>query len=440
VGVWWKAAVDYRNGGDVGRSIRRGSIGVAIVCLAVAGLSMVAGATAQAAGRSDGLHPSAAVRDLPPLVPGYTVMQPSPMTNSGPCNGFTVNSPVVGGVGLANGSGGWQVSADGGVFSCGTAGYFGSVPGLGLGLARPVVGMAVTPDGLGYWLVAADGGVFAFGDAGYLGGAAPLHLTMPIVGMVADGVGGGYWLVAADGGVFAFGNAVFAGSEGGHPLNAPVVGIASDHGQGYWLVAADGGVFSFGGAAFLGSPASLHLAEPASGISGAPDGRGYWIVAEDGGVFAYGSARFDPQVGPEFGTPVGVAPINPVIALLPGSGDTHYSLLGAAPAVVSGVAGRTGYDLARREFDIVVTTATFSAMVRTVSADYLQAAQYLLIDGGANGASVSAVTACVGELDQLLQDLSAAIAGRGASQSTAVALAAQISAFFGLPVNPFQGY
>jgi hypothetical protein len=29
--------------------------------------------------------------------------------------------------------------------------------------------MASTPDGGGYWLVAADGGVFSFGDAGFFG-------------------------------------------------------------------------------------------------------------------------------------------------------------------------------------------------------------------------------------------------------------------------------
>ena len=382
----------------MGRSVRRGSVGVAVVCLAVAGLSIVVGATAQATSPSDGPHPSDTARDLPPLIPGYTLMQPSPVTNPGQCNGFTINSPVVGGVGVPNGSGGWQVSADGGVFSCGTAGYYGSVPGLHLGLARPVVGMTVTPDGRGYWLVAADGGVFAYG------------------------------------------NAAFAGSMGGHPLNAQVVGIASDHGQGYWLVAADGGVFSFGGAPFLGSLTSLHLAAPVSGVSASSDGRGYWIGAEDGGVFAYGSAHFDPQVVPGFGTSVGVAPINPVIALFPGSGDASYSLIGAAPAVEPDVAGRTGYDLARREFNIVVTPDTFSALFSAIDADYWQSAQYLLLDGSASGAIASAVTACVGELSQVEQDLSAAIAGRGAPQSTVVALAAQISAFFGLPVNPFQGY
>ena len=34
--------------------------------------------------------------------------------------------------------------------------------------------MASTPDGAGYWLVASDGGVFSFGDAGFYGSAGPV--------------------------------------------------------------------------------------------------------------------------------------------------------------------------------------------------------------------------------------------------------------------------
>jgi hypothetical protein len=60
-----------------------------------------------------------------------------------------------------------MVARDGGVFTYGHTGYFGSMGGKAL--HAPVVGMAATPDGKGYWLVASDGGVFAFGDAGYVG-------------------------------------------------------------------------------------------------------------------------------------------------------------------------------------------------------------------------------------------------------------------------------
>jgi N-acetylmuramoyl-L-alanine amidase len=97
--------------------------------------------------------------------------------------------------------------------------------------------MAPTPDGKGYWLVAADGGIFTFGDAGFYGSTGALTLNTPVVGMAPTPDGKGYWLVAADGGIFTFGDAGFYGSEGGASLTAPVVGMAAaPTGNGYWLV------------------------------------------------------------------------------------------------------------------------------------------------------------------------------------------------------------
>ena len=54
-----------------------------------------------------------------------------------------------------------------------------------------VVGMAPTPDGRGYWLVASDGGIFTFGDAGFYGSTGNIHLNQPIVGMAATPDGRG---------------------------------------------------------------------------------------------------------------------------------------------------------------------------------------------------------------------------------------------------------
>ena len=368
---------------------------------------------------------------------GYLLLATAPLTTPSHwcAAGIVADSPVVGIAGLADGEGGWEVSADGSVFACAAAGYYGSVPGLGIHLAQPVVGVAPTPDGRGYWLVAADGGVFAFGDARYVGGANSEHLNSPIVGMVSAGVDDGYWLVAADGGVFAYGRAAFEGSMGGLRLNAPIVGIASAGGQGYWLVAADGGVFAFGAAPFYGSAASVGLSAPASGISAAPDGHGYWIVAQDGGVFAYGSASFDPEVGPIFGTPVGVTPVNPVIALLPDPSVGSYSLAAAFPAIEPSVSGRSGYDLARLEFALTPDRSEPYA----VEADLAQASEYLLLDGTANGKSANAVATCLYAFDQLESYIGALFYGRAGSVTyeTAEASAAQITAFFGLPSDPY---
>ncbi len=60
----------------------------------------------------------------------------------------------------------WQTGSDGGIFTFGNAGYYGSTGNIHLN--KPIVGMAATPDGKGYWLVASDGGMFTFGDARYL--------------------------------------------------------------------------------------------------------------------------------------------------------------------------------------------------------------------------------------------------------------------------------
>ncbi|MGA3149962.1 MAG: hypothetical protein ABSF33_21185, partial [Acidimicrobiales bacterium] len=190
----------------------------------------------------------------------------------------------------------WLVASDGGVFSFGGAGFYGSTGNIHLN--KPVVGMAGTPTGQGYWLVASDGGIFAFGNAGFYGSTGGIVLNKPVVGMAPTPHGGGYWLVASDGGIFAFGDAGFYGSMGGHRLNKPVVGMAATpDGKGYWLVASDGGIFSFGDAAFYGSTGNLNLNKPIVGMTAAPSGHGYWFTASDGGVFAFGDAPFYGSLG-----------------------------------------------------------------------------------------------------------------------------------------------
>jgi len=207
----------------------------------------------------------------------------------------------------APGGGYWEAAGDGGVFSFGDAGFYGSMGGQHL--AAPVVGISQTRDQGGYILVASDGEVFTFGDATSYGSLRGKTLAAPVVGAsitpVVSGPPGtpgtnglGYWLVAADGGVFSFGDAGFHGSMGGQHLDAPVVGIApTPDGLGYWLVAADGGVFSFGDAHFYGSMGGQHLDAPVVGIAPTPDGKGYWLYAKDGGVFSFGDAHFYGSMG-----------------------------------------------------------------------------------------------------------------------------------------------
>ncbi len=214
----------------------------------------------------------------------------------GSTGSLRLNAPIVGMAATVSKSGYRLVASDGGVFDFGDAGYHGSMGGRPLN--RPIVGMAATPDGLGYWEVASDGGIFSFGDAAFHGSMGGRPLNRPIVGMAATPDGLGYWEVASDGGIFSFGDAAFHGSMGGRPLNRPIVGMAATpDGLGYWEVASDGGIFDFGDAAFHGSAGGSPLNKPAVAMAATADGRGYFIVASDGGVFTYGDAVFDGSEG-----------------------------------------------------------------------------------------------------------------------------------------------
>ena len=214
----------------------------------------------------------------------------------GSTGSIRLNQPVVGVASNPVGPGYWLVASDGGIFSYGTSNFYGSTGGMHIN--QPIVGMASTPDGRGYWLVASDGGVFSFGDATFHGSTGAIHLNKPIVGMSATASGGGYDLFASDGGVFTFGDAVFHGSHGGSPLNAAIVGGATTStGGGYDLFAADGGVFTYGVAGFFGSMGGVHLNKPVVGGQITPDNNGYQLAATDGGIFSFGNAEFAGSAG-----------------------------------------------------------------------------------------------------------------------------------------------
>ncbi len=211
----------------------------------------------------------------------------------------------------------WLAASDGGIFTYGDAGFFGSTGALKLN--RPIVTMAPTPSDAGYWLAASDGGIFTFGDAAFFGSTGALALNSPVVGMVPTRTGLGYWLVAADGGIFTFGDAKFLGSTGDLKLNKPIVGMAaSTTGDGYYLVASDGGIFAFGDAAFLGSTGDVVLNKPIVGMAAVPAGGGYWLVASDGGIFSFGNrAAF-------FGSTGDLKLNSPIVAMAPSATGKGY--------------------------------------------------------------------------------------------------------------------
>jgi len=214
----------------------------------------------------------------------------------GSTGGIRLNQSIVGMAATPTGNGYWLVASDGGIFTFGDAGFYGSTGGIRLN--QPILGMAATPTGNGYWLVASDGGIFTFGDAGFYGSTGGIRLNQPILGMAATPTGNGYWLVASDGGIFTFGDAPFFGSTGEMRLNQPTVGMgATPSGDGYWLVARDGGIFSFGDAPFFGSTGAIRLNQPIVGMDPTPAGDGYWLVASDGGIFSFGNAPFFGSTG-----------------------------------------------------------------------------------------------------------------------------------------------
>jgi len=253
-------------------------------------------------------------------VPGITYFYAVVTVTAGgfspPSQEVSATIPLAGATGsrfatTPDGGGWWIVHPDGGVFSYGTAAFYGSLPGVGVKV-DDIVGIDGTPDGKGYWLVGADGGVFSFGDARFYGSMAGHPLNQPVVGIASTPDGRGYWLVASDGGVFSFGDAAFYGSTGAIHLNKPMVGIASTpDGTGYWLVASDGGVFAFGSARFYGSTGNMRLNRPVVGMAATPDGTGYWLVASDGGIFTFGDAGFFGSLGdiPQTSPVVGMAPL-----------------------------------------------------------------------------------------------------------------------------------
>jgi hypothetical protein len=230
----------------------------------------------------------------------------------------------------------WLVGSDGGIFTFGSAQFYGSTGSIKL--QRPVVGISPTSNKGGYWLVASDGGIFAFGNAGYYGSipgvglspagsGQPHSLNAPIVAMVPSSDGGGYFMVASDGGVFAFGDARFAGScPGIGGCSGTAVGVVPDaSGNGYWLITQSGSVYAFGDAPFYGAPGNQ--GSPVTSAVRTADGGGYWVLLANGAVYAYGDAA-------SRGGPVGsVGGIDPASAIFSDADGGGYWVASAAGAV-----------------------------------------------------------------------------------------------------------
>jgi hypothetical protein len=221
----------------------------------------------------------------------------------GSTGSLRLQRPVAGITPTADHGGYWLVASDGGVFTFGDAGFYGSIPGLGLApagssnskrLNAPIVGMVPSTDGGGYFMVAADGGVFSFGDAKFEGSCPSIGgCSGAAVAVMPDASGDGYWVVTATGRVYAFGDAAAYGAPG--PQSVPVTSaVRTTDGAGYWILFANGVVDAYGDAKDFGGPtSSVNTSDPATTIFTTPDGGGYWVASADGSVFTYGDAPYE---------------------------------------------------------------------------------------------------------------------------------------------------
>lgn len=111
---------------------------------------------------------------------------------------FRLRAPIAAiGIPDTNQEGYWLVAEDGGVFSFGSAPFLGSLADTRLN--APIVGISTEPPrnpgcpargssgGPGYWLIGADGGVFSFGSAAFYGSTAGRKLAAHVIGMATTG-------------------------------------------------------------------------------------------------------------------------------------------------------------------------------------------------------------------------------------------------------------
>lgn len=129
--------------------------------------------------------------------------------------------------------------------------------------------MAETAGGLGYWLVGQDGGVFTFGNAGFFGSGADNMNAEPVSAITASPSGKGYWLVASDGYISSYGDAAHHGSLSlPSATSSAVAAVAlAPGGEGFLFAQSDGSMRSSGTAQIFGSAAGMKLEGAIVGIA-----------------------------------------------------------------------------------------------------------------------------------------------------------------------------
>jgi hypothetical protein len=210
----------------------------------------------------------------------------NPALPAGGTNSFKPSGLVVAFTAVYNNAPGyWEVTGDGSVYAYGSAGFYGSLPSLGVKAPMPISGIASTSDGKGYWLIGQDGSVYAFGDAAF-----PNNFVGPLItngsmtnpnGPFATAISswGGdnasFGVVTNDNRLYPYGSVTTGTSSRFTQVNAAgsfIVGATTTasgiFNPGMWTVSSTGGVFTFGSATFFGSMGGQKLNAPIVSIYG----------------------------------------------------------------------------------------------------------------------------------------------------------------------------
>ena len=159
-------------------------------------------------------------------------------------------------------------------------------------LTAPLIGGVSTSTATGYWLLGRDGGIFTFGSAHFYGSTGAMQLNKPIN---VDGTHRRQPRATGSRPVTAASSASATPTSTDRwvptPTAKPIVGIErTPSGNGYWEYATDGTVFPFGDAHAYGSPRHEALRPRSCRCKPPPPARATGSSPETDTSTAYGDA------------------------------------------------------------------------------------------------------------------------------------------------------
>ncbi len=204
---------------------------------------------------------------------------------------MAVIATQAGAAGAADAPGYSVLTKPGGIYSFGSAQYYGNL--IDHGYPGPAVGLATTPGDRGYSILTGFGGVYTFGDARYFGNLIDHGYPGPAVGIAMTPTGAGYAVLTSFGGIYTFGDARYWGNLIDHRYPGTAVAISyTPSGGGYAVLTATGGLYTFGDARYWGNLLDHNYPGPGASLSYTPTGNGYHILNAKGAVYTFGDAGY----------------------------------------------------------------------------------------------------------------------------------------------------